>query len=59
METTCFCIRSMTETECSYAQIEKGLASTWACEKLSSYVCVGDEIPDQDRSQATGATIPN
>ena len=31
--------RSMSETECRYAQIEKeALASTWACEKFSMYV---------------------
>ena len=36
--------RSMSETECRYAQIEKeALASTWACEKLSMYV-LGKEI---------------
>ena len=31
--------RSMTETEKRYAQIEKeALATTWACEKFSSYI---------------------
>ena len=34
-----FASRAMTETECSYAQIEKeALATTWACEKFSDYV---------------------
>ena len=31
--------RSMTETECHYAQIEKeALATTWACEKFTPYI---------------------
>ena len=34
-----FASRSMTETERRYAQIEKeALASTWACEKFSTYI---------------------
>ena len=34
-----FASRAMTETECSYAQIEKeALAIAWACEKFSDYV---------------------
>ena len=39
-----YACRSMSETECRYAQIEKeALASTWACEKFSMYV-LGKEI---------------
>ena len=30
--------RSMSETERRYAQIEKGLAMTWACDKFSDYI---------------------
>ena len=31
--------RSLSETECRYAQIEKeALAATWACEKFSDYI---------------------
>ena len=34
-----FASRSMTETECRYAQIEKeALAVTWACEKFRDYI---------------------
>ena len=37
-----FISRSMTSTECKYAQIEYALAVTWACER-SSYYIVGIE----------------
>ena len=31
--------RSLSETECRYAQIEKeGLALTWACERFTDYI---------------------
>jgi len=31
--------RSMSETECRYAQIEKeALATTWACDKFAPYI---------------------
>ena len=34
-----YALRSMTETETRYAQIEKeALASTWACEHLTDYI---------------------
>ena len=34
-----FALRSMTEVECCYAQIEKeALAATWACEKFTNYI---------------------
>ena len=34
-----FASRSMSETECRYAQIEKeALAVTWACEKILRYL---------------------
>ena len=34
-----FASRSMSETECQYAQIEKeALATTWACEKFAMYI---------------------
>ena len=30
--------RSLSETECRYAQIEKGLDLTWACERFTDYI---------------------
>lgn len=38
-----FALRSMTPTEMYYAQIEKALVTTWACEKFSDYI-LGKEI---------------
>ena len=41
--------RSMTETECRYAQIEKeALATTWACERFSNYILGREFLIESD-----------
>ena len=40
--------RSMTETECRYAQIEEALAATWACEQFSNCILGREFLIESD-----------
>ena len=49
-------VRSLTETERRYVQIEKeSLAITWACNKFASFIAIGNA----NGSQATHTTAIN